>query len=112
MIVGFSGHGVALGEKSYLCPSGADLEDPAGTMVPLESVYERLDKCRAAMKLFLVDACRNDPRFAASGVQSQAAVSTTSSNHWKSRHRACCKSPVVVGTKWPGKRRISAMASS
>lgn len=61
IVVAFSGHGVHLDGKSYLCPSETDLDNPA-TMIALDSVYERLDKCPAALKLLLVDACRDDPR--------------------------------------------------
>jgi uncharacterized caspase-like protein len=61
VVVGFSGHGVHLNDKSYLCPEDTRLEEP-GSMVSLDSVYERLQKCPAAFKLLLVDACRNDPR--------------------------------------------------
>ena len=63
ILVAFSGHGVHRDGKSYLCPSETRLADPA-TMISLDAVYERLQKCRAALKLLLVDACRNDPRVA------------------------------------------------
>lgn len=61
VVVGFSGHGVHLDDKSYLCPSEARLDDPA-TLVALDTVYQRLNKCPASLKVLLVDACRNDPR--------------------------------------------------
>ncbi|MCE9607985.1 MAG: SUMF1/EgtB/PvdO family nonheme iron enzyme [Planctomycetia bacterium] len=61
LIVAFSGHGVSLDGKSYLCPNDATLQDPA-TLVALDSLYERLRDCSAKLKLVLVDACRNDPR--------------------------------------------------
>jgi tetratricopeptide (TPR) repeat protein len=61
IVVGFSGHGVHIDGKSYLCPTETRLGD-AHTMVSLDGVYERLQKCPAAFKLLLVDACRNDPR--------------------------------------------------
>lgn len=61
IVVGFSGHGVHIEGKSYLCPAETRLDEPA-TMVPLDAVYERLKQCPAALKLLLVDACRNDPR--------------------------------------------------
>jgi formylglycine-generating enzyme required for sulfatase activity len=61
LIVAFSGHGVSLGGKSYLCPSDAALDDPA-TLVSLDAIYDRLNNCAARFKLMLVDACRNDPR--------------------------------------------------
>jgi formylglycine-generating enzyme required for sulfatase activity len=61
VVVGFSGHGVHYAGKSYLCPSEARLGDPS-TMVPLDWLYQELKKCRADLKLLLIDACRNDPR--------------------------------------------------
>lgn len=61
VVVAFSGHGVSLEGKSYLCPNDATLDDP-DTLVSLDALYERLQRCDAAFKLLLVDACRNDPR--------------------------------------------------
>jgi len=61
IVVAFSGHGVHLDGKSYLCPTETRLSEPR-TMVSLDTVYAQLDQCRATMKIFLVDACRNDPR--------------------------------------------------
>lgn len=61
VIVGFSGHGVTLDGKAYLCPTEAKFDDPESTMVPLEEVFGRLKDCHAALKLMLVDACRNNP---------------------------------------------------
>lgn len=62
VIVSFSGHGVHLDGKSYLCPSEADDARPGETMIAVDDVYKKFDQCPAAMKLLLVDACRNDPR--------------------------------------------------
>ena len=61
LLLGFSGHGVHLDGKSYLCPSDAVLDDPE-SLVSMEKVYDRLKRCRAAFRVVLVDACRNDPR--------------------------------------------------
>jgi uncharacterized caspase-like protein len=61
VIVGFSGHGVHLDGKSFLCPGDCTLDD-ARTLVSLDGVYEKLQQCAARFKLILVDACRNDPR--------------------------------------------------
>ena len=60
VIVGFSGHGLQVEDKSYLCPSDTRLDKLTGTMIPLDDIYDRLSKCPAALKLLLVDACRND----------------------------------------------------
>ena len=62
VLVHFSGHGVHLDGKTYLCPTEARLEDPEHTMIELPTVYGNLDRCRARRKLLWVDACRNDPR--------------------------------------------------
>ena len=61
IVVAFSGHGVHLKGKSYLCPSDSQLENPDETMVALDRVYEMLQQCAAAQKVLIVDACRNDP---------------------------------------------------
>lgn len=60
VIVGFSGHGVQLDGKSYLCPEDTQLDKLAETTIPLDRVYERLAKSKASLKLLMVDACRND----------------------------------------------------
>lgn len=60
MMVSFSGHGVQLDGKSYFCAMDTRLDKLRETMIPLESVYDRLSKCKATLKLLLVDACRND----------------------------------------------------
>jgi sulfatase modifying factor 1 len=62
VIVSFSGHGMHIDGKSYLCPNEADDARPTETMIAVDDVYKKFDKCPAAMKLLLVDACRNDPR--------------------------------------------------
>jgi hypothetical protein len=59
VVLSFSGHGVRLGGRSYLCPYEADLENPA-TLVSLDSVFKRLEECPAALKVFIVDACQNN----------------------------------------------------
>ncbi|HQU46644.1 MAG TPA: SUMF1/EgtB/PvdO family nonheme iron enzyme [Pirellulales bacterium] len=61
VLVAFSGHGVHLDGKSYLCPDDASLDD-ADTLISLDGVYDRLRRCPAALKLLVVDACRDDPR--------------------------------------------------
>jgi formylglycine-generating enzyme required for sulfatase activity len=60
LIVGFSGHGVQLEDKSYLCPEDAEISKLAETIIPLDSIYDRLSQCKASLKLLLVDACRSD----------------------------------------------------
>ena len=64
ILVGFSGHGVTdpNDRQSYLCPADADLDKPAETMLSLDGLYQRLNKCPADFKLMIVDACRNFPQ--------------------------------------------------
>jgi formylglycine-generating enzyme required for sulfatase activity len=61
VIIAFSGHGVHLDGKSYLCPGDCTLDD-AATLIGVDRIYDRLKECAAGFKLVLVDACRNDPR--------------------------------------------------
>jgi len=62
VLVSFSGHGVHLDGKTFLCPTGAKLARPDETMIALADVYRDLDASRASRKLLWVDACRDDPR--------------------------------------------------
>lgn len=62
VLFSYSGHGVHVDGKSYLCPTEADLDRPAETLIPVDSVFQQLRECAAAMKVVVVDACRNDPR--------------------------------------------------
>jgi formylglycine-generating enzyme required for sulfatase activity len=62
VIVSFSGHGIHVDGKSYFCPSEADDEDPAATMIAVDDIYKKFESCPAALKLMVVDACRDDPR--------------------------------------------------
>ena len=63
VIVAFSGHGVDFVKEkhSYFCPLDADLNNK-GTLLGLDDLYDKLKTCKAARKLLLVDACRDDPR--------------------------------------------------
>src|SRR5207302_2086877 len=62
VIVAFAGHGVHFKDdkNSYFCPADAQLDDRT-TLLPLSDVYAELEKCKAGVKVLLVDACRNDP---------------------------------------------------
>lgn len=62
VLFAFSGHGVHVDGKSYLCPTEADLDRPEQTLIPVDDVFRLLNECSAAMKVVVVDACRNDPR--------------------------------------------------
>ena len=60
VVVSFCGHGLYRAGESWLCPREADLAKPQETMVSLKAVYERLSTSKAALKLVMLDACRND----------------------------------------------------
>mgnify|MGYP006272706441 CR=1 FL=1 len=62
VLFSFSGHGVHVDGTSYLCPTEADLDRPEQTLIPVDEVFRRLNESSAAMKVVVVDACRNDPR--------------------------------------------------
>ena len=62
VMLAFAGHGLHFsGDKnSYFCPADAELGDRS-TLLPIADVYAELEKCKAGVKVLLVDACRNDP---------------------------------------------------
>ena len=62
VLLAFAGHGVHFSDdqNSYFCPADAELRD-RDTLLSLADVYAELEKCRAGVKVLLVDACRNDP---------------------------------------------------
>lgn len=62
-VVLLSGHGVQFRGKdtSYFCPMDARLEKPE-TLVEIQEVYRKLEKCPAGFKLLIADCCRNDPQ--------------------------------------------------
>ena len=66
VLVSFSGQGVHFDGTSYRCPVDAQLYQPKQIMISLELVFNNLSELSAALKLMLVDACRDDPRLAGS----------------------------------------------
>ena len=63
LLVALSGHGAHLKstDKLYFCPQETDLKDPA-TLLAIDDVTAILGGgCKAANKVLIVDACRNDP---------------------------------------------------
>jgi hypothetical protein len=60
VVLSFSGHGVQIEGKSYICPADCDLDHPRDSMIPLDKVYDALSNCKASLKLLIVDACRNN----------------------------------------------------
>ena len=67
VIVSFSGHGISIDGKSWLCPTGANLEDPGGSMILLESIYHQFVRSPAAFKLLVADGCRSNPAVVSGG---------------------------------------------
>jgi len=59
VVLAFSGHGVQIDDKSYLCPYEAEIGDGIESLIPLDWVYDRMKACRAAMKVMIIDACQN-----------------------------------------------------
>src|SRR5436190_15998112 len=57
VVIAFSGHGVHLDGRSFLCPGDCTLDD-AKTLISVDGIYDRLKECAAGFKLVLVDACR------------------------------------------------------
>ncbi|MCA9012453.1 MAG: caspase family protein [Planctomycetaceae bacterium] len=61
ILIAFSGHGLHLDNRSYLCPAEADPDD-TDTLISLDDVYDQLQKSSAGVRVLIVDACRNNPR--------------------------------------------------
>ena len=53
VLIAFSGHGVHADKVSYLCPTDAKPDDRS-TLISLDWVYEKLQKCEADLKLVMV----------------------------------------------------------
>lgn len=63
VIVSFSGHGLQIGGKSYFCPIDTQIAADrviTASLIGLDSVYDKLVRSKATLKLLVVDACRND----------------------------------------------------
>lgn len=60
IILGFSGHGVQIGDVAYFCPADIDLRKPE-TLISFAKIYELLKQCPASVKLLVTDACRTNP---------------------------------------------------
>ncbi len=59
IVVALSGHGAKIGGKSDFCPQDARPDDPESTMILIEDLYAKLEKCPARLKMVFIDACRN-----------------------------------------------------
>ncbi|MCC7420086.1 MAG: caspase family protein [Planctomycetaceae bacterium] len=62
-VIVLSGHGVQFKgqDVSYFCPMDANLGKQA-TLIDINDIYRRMEKCPAAFKLLIADCCRNDPQ--------------------------------------------------
>jgi formylglycine-generating enzyme required for sulfatase activity len=69
LLLAFAGHGLQADEQGdcFFCPMEGDPGKPE-SLVSLTGVYARLGKSRAGAKLMLVDACRNQGRGTARGI--------------------------------------------
>jgi uncharacterized caspase-like protein len=69
VLVALAGHGISgtikeagkEKDESFFCPCNAQLNDN-DTLIGLSQLFRDLGDCGAAVKLLLVDACRNDPK--------------------------------------------------
>ena len=63
VVIAFAGHGVQFKDEdeNFFCPMDAKLTDRS-TLISLKEIQASLEKCPAALKVLLVDACRNDPQ--------------------------------------------------
>jgi type VI secretion system VasD/TssJ family lipoprotein len=70
----YAGHGVQIGGRNYLLPVDIALRDQAEVRdeaIDLqEALLARVDRVRPRARIFIIDACRNDP-FAAAGRESR-----------------------------------------
>lgn len=73
LFVAFSGHGVLIDGKSYLCPIDIDTAK-LETFVDREAMFRLLDDCKASRKIFLCDACRNE--FTIKGTKGKSLLKT------------------------------------
>jgi type VI secretion system VasD/TssJ family lipoprotein len=72
----YAGHGVQIGGRNYLLPVDIALRDEAEVRDEAidmqEALLARVDRVRPRARIFIIDACRNDP-FAARGRASRKA---------------------------------------
>jgi uncharacterized caspase-like protein len=69
VLIALAGHGISgtikeagkEKDESFFCPADAQLNDN-DTLIGLGQLFRDLGDCGAAVKLLLVDACRNDPK--------------------------------------------------
>ncbi len=57
VLIAFSGHGIFEAGKGYLLPSSARITNLRLTAIPLETVREWMDACKAKRKILILDCC-------------------------------------------------------
>ncbi len=62
ILVAFIGHAVILEKKAFLVPFEGNIEETQ-TLVPLETVFEKLKGCKAQQKVLILDVCHSNLRF-------------------------------------------------
>lgn len=62
-VIVLAGHGVQFkgDSASWFCPMDAQLGDKK-TLIGIDDIYQKLDRCPAAFKLLIADCCRDDPQ--------------------------------------------------
>lgn len=58
LIFFFSGHGMEYNKVQYLAPYGVDIDDPAGSAIPVEDIQKKLSDSPVPRKVLFIDACR------------------------------------------------------
>lgn len=62
VLFAFSGHGLLLNGKSYLCPKNTPKKPTPSDLIDVSGqIYDSLSKCGATHKLVIIDACRSPP---------------------------------------------------
>ena len=59
LTIAFSGHGVMVDGKSYLCPSDTDFENK-NSILSRDWAFEQLEKCAARQKIFILAKLESD----------------------------------------------------
>ncbi|MDO4576202.1 MAG: SUMF1/EgtB/PvdO family nonheme iron enzyme [Planctomycetia bacterium] len=59
VIIAFSGHGVTMNGKAYLCPMDANVKK-SDSFVSRDTIFNLLSECPATQKLCFIDACRDE----------------------------------------------------
>ncbi len=57
IVILFAGHALDIEKEAYLVPYEGNKDDPK-TLIPLSWVYDKLAKCKARQKIFILDAFR------------------------------------------------------